>query len=175
MRFGLLSFVQAPLNESLLTQLDNVLEQVHVAKESGFDSIFVGQHYLSTPYQMLQSIPLLARIAAEAHNMRIGTSILLIPLLHPVDVAEQIATLDVIAGGKFVFGVGLGYRDIEYEAFGVSKKHSVSRFTEALVVIKSLWTEDSVTFHGRHFTLNNVTMTVKPLQKPHPPIWIAAN
>jgi alkanesulfonate monooxygenase SsuD/methylene tetrahydromethanopterin reductase-like flavin-dependent oxidoreductase (luciferase family) len=86
------------------------LAQVQAAREGGFDLVVLGQHYLSTPFQELQTFPLLARLAAEAGTMRLGATVLLLPLLNPVDVAEQVATLDVICEGRVICGVGLGYR-----------------------------------------------------------------
>jgi alkanesulfonate monooxygenase SsuD/methylene tetrahydromethanopterin reductase-like flavin-dependent oxidoreductase (luciferase family) len=135
----------------------------------------MGQHYLSTPFQEIQTLPALARLAAEAGPMRIGATVLLLPLLNPVDVAEQVATLDVISEGRFIFGAGLGYREQEYEAFGVQGKERVPRFLESLEVIKRLWSEDEVTHHGRFYHLTRARLALRPVQKPHPPIWFAAN
>src|SRR3954471_11524910 len=94
-------------------------EQVRLARELGFDDVSAGQHFLSQPYQMLQPVPLLARIAAEAGEMRICSGILLLTLLNPVEVAEHAATLDAIKGGRFVLGLGLGYRQEQNDAFGL--------------------------------------------------------
>jgi len=107
--------------------------------------------------------------------MRVGATVLLLPLLNPVDVAEQVATLDVICEGRFIFGAGLGYRDEEFEAFGAQAKERVPRFTESLELIKRLWTEDRVTHHGRFFHLTKARMALRPVQKPYPPVWFAAN
>jgi alkanesulfonate monooxygenase SsuD/methylene tetrahydromethanopterin reductase-like flavin-dependent oxidoreductase (luciferase family) len=107
--------------------------------------------------------------------MRIGATVLLLPLLNPVDVAEQVATLDVITEGRFIFGAGLGYREQEYEAFGIHGKERVARFVESLEVVKRLWAEDEVTHHGRVFRLTKARLALKPVQKPHPPVWFAAN
>src|SRR6266511_3361176 len=107
--------------------------------------------------------------------MRVAATVLLLPLLNPVDVAEQVAALDVICEGRFLFGVGLGYRDEEYEAFGVQRETRVARLTECLQVIKRLWTEEEVTHHGRFFHLTRARPGLKPVQKPHPAIWFAAN
>ena len=83
--------------------------------------------------------------------MQLVLSILLLPLYSPADVAETVATLDVISEGRVVLGVGLGYRDIEYQAFNVERRHRVGRFMESLELVQRLWTEDEVTFHGKHF------------------------
>ena len=98
----------------LRARFETLIEQTHLARDYGFDCVHAGQHYLHWPLQMLQPIPLLGRLAGEAGDMELGTSIILLTLLHPVDMAEQIATLDIMTGGRFVFGVGLGYMDVEF-------------------------------------------------------------
>ena len=97
------------------------MEQVRAAREAGFDLICTGQHYLAAPYQMSSSLPLLARLAAEAGDMEVAATVILVPLHNPVELAESVATMDAICGGRFIFGVGLGYRDEEYTAFGVER------------------------------------------------------
>jgi alkanesulfonate monooxygenase SsuD/methylene tetrahydromethanopterin reductase-like flavin-dependent oxidoreductase (luciferase family) len=96
-------------------------------------------------------------------------------LHNPVYTAETVATLDVIARGNFIFGVGLGYRDVEFDAFGVPKNERVKRFENYLALIQRLWTEDSVSYEDASCRLNNVRMNIRPVQRPRPPIWIAAN
>jgi alkanesulfonate monooxygenase SsuD/methylene tetrahydromethanopterin reductase-like flavin-dependent oxidoreductase (luciferase family) len=100
---------------------------------------------------------------------------LLTPLHHPVDLAERAATMDVITGGNFILAAALGYRDEEYDAFQVKRRQRVSRQMECLEVMRRLWTEEEVTFQGRHFSLENARAALKPVQKPHPPVWVAAN
>jgi alkanesulfonate monooxygenase SsuD/methylene tetrahydromethanopterin reductase-like flavin-dependent oxidoreductase (luciferase family) len=175
MKFGLIVSKQHPPGVSVVERFREHIEQVRTARDAGFDLIVMGQHYLSTPFQEMQTLPSLARLAAEAGTMHLGATVLLLPLLNPVDVAEQVATLDVICEGRFIFGVGLGYRDEEYEAFGVRREERVGRFVEGLQVIKRLWTEEEVTHHGRFFHLTRARMLLKPVQKPHPPLWFAAN
>src|SRR5262249_7113399 len=175
MRFGLIISKQHPPSVSMVERFREHVDQVRAARDAGFDLIVMGQHYLSTPFQELQPMPSLARLAAEAGTMRIGATVLLLPLLNPVDVAEQVATLDVICEGRFVFGAGLGYREEEYEAFGIQGKERVPRFLECLEVVKRLWAEDEVTHHGRYYRLTRARLALRPVQKPHPPIWFAAN
>jgi alkanesulfonate monooxygenase SsuD/methylene tetrahydromethanopterin reductase-like flavin-dependent oxidoreductase (luciferase family) len=175
MKFGLIISKQHPAGVSVVERFREHIEQVRTARDAGFDLIVMGQHYLSTPFQEMQTLPSLARLAAETGIMRVGATVLLLPLLNPVDVAEQVATLDVICEGRFIFGVGLGYRDAEYEAFGVRREERVGRFVEGLQVIKQLWSEEEVTHHGRFFHLTKARMLLKPVQKPHPPLWFAAN
>jgi alkanesulfonate monooxygenase SsuD/methylene tetrahydromethanopterin reductase-like flavin-dependent oxidoreductase (luciferase family) len=175
MQFGLIIAKQHPRGVSMVDRFREHIDQVRAARDAGFDLIVMGQHYLSTPFQELQTMPSLARLAAEAGSMRVGATVLLLPLLNPVDVAEQVATLDVICEGRFIFGAGLGYRDQEYEAFGVQGKERVARFVESLEVIRRLWTEEEVTHHGRFYHLTGARLVLKPVQRPHPPIWFAAN
>src|SRR5437899_4545323 len=148
MKFGLIISKQHPPGVSMVDRFREHIDQVRAARDAGFDLIVMGQHFLSTPFQEMQSLPALARLAAEAGTMRVGATVILLPLLNPVDVAEQVATLDVICEGRFIMGVGLGYREEEYEAFGVQGKERVPRFLESLELIKRLWTEDEVTHRG---------------------------
>jgi alkanesulfonate monooxygenase SsuD/methylene tetrahydromethanopterin reductase-like flavin-dependent oxidoreductase (luciferase family) len=97
------------------------------------------------------------------------------PLYHPVLLAEEIATLDVVTEGRLVFGVGLGYRPEEFGYLGVPFRERAARMEESLQLMKRLWTEDEVDFHGRFWTLEGVKPHLKPVQKPHPPIWIGAH
>ncbi len=175
MKFGLLLTTQYLPGEPLTARFQEHLEQVRAARIGGFDSIWASHHYLPDPYQMFQPLPLLARLAAEAGQMTVGTAILLIPLLNPIDIAEQVATLDAICGGRFILGVGLGYRQIETELFGVPRGERVSRFMETLQLIKRLWSEEQVDFNGRHYQFQGLRLLTKPVQQPRPPLWIAAN
>ena len=175
MKFGLLLNTQFPRGESASKRLEGLLDQVRAARDNGVHSVWVSQHYLASPFQMLQQLPVLGRMAAEAGSMHVGTNIFLLPIHNPVYVAEQVATLDVLTGGRFIFGCGLGYRPEEFDAFAVDMKSRVSRFVEVLEVARRLWTEDEVTHEGRHFRLHRAVLTLKPVQRPHPPVWIAAS
>ncbi|MBI2872694.1 MAG: LLM class flavin-dependent oxidoreductase [Chloroflexi bacterium] len=176
MQFGvaITAMLQQPTSEDMAKRLDDALERVRLARELGFSFVAMGQHYLTQPYQMLQTVPVLARVAAEVPDMGLLATIVL-PLHHPVDVAEQFATLDIISRGKAILSVALGYRDEEFNAFSVDRRTRAGRFEEALTLLRRLWTEESVTFHGRFFQLEGARMTLRPVQKPHPPIWVAAN
>lgn len=174
MKIGVFLGTQHPADSDARRAFEDHLEQTRTLRDEGYDAVWVGQHYLTYPEQFFQTTPLLARLAADAGDMTIGTNLLLLPLHNPVDVAEQYATMDVIAGGRFVLGVGLGYRSQEYEAFGVDRKTRARRFEEAIELLKRLWTEDHVTFEGLFFRVNDVSIRPRPLQKPRPPIWIGA-
>jgi alkanesulfonate monooxygenase SsuD/methylene tetrahydromethanopterin reductase-like flavin-dependent oxidoreductase (luciferase family) len=151
------------------------LELVRRADALGFDGIVKGSHYSTHPFQSVQQIPFLAYAAAIAPRLRLICGLVLLPLHKPLDLAEQLATLDLMSNGKLVFGCGIGYRDVEFKAFGVPRAGLGKRFEECLEAVKRLWTEDFVTMRGAHFELDGATCTVKPVQQPMPPIWIGAN
>lgn len=176
MKVGLFITNQQYLDTDMVSALSDQIAMVHLARDKGWDSLFTGQHYLNEGNnKQLQTVPFLARLAAESGTMTIGLGILLLNLHNPVYTAETVATLDIIAGGNFIFGVGLGYRDIEFAAFDVPKGERVKRFEDYLELVQRLWTEESVTFHGPTCHLDNVRMNIRPVQKPRPPIWLAAN
>src|SRR5262245_49037797 len=112
-RFGLLVTNQHPPSDAAVARFGETTDQGRAARDLGFDLVVFGQHFLTTEFQMLQPAVALARLAAEAGSMRVGITIYLLPLLNPVAVAEETATLDVVTGGRFIFGAGLGYRDVE--------------------------------------------------------------
>lgn len=172
-RIGLFLNTNYGADEDVGARFREALEQVRAARDYGLSLVCVGQHFL-TEYQKLQPIPVLSRLAAESGDMRLLPGILLLPLFNPVYVAEEIATLDVVSGGRVLFGLGVGYRDVEFDAFGIRKADRGARFEEALEVVRRMWTQDEVAFEGRFFRVPRTPVRTRPLQRPHPPIWIAA-
>ena len=173
--FGYMSRGQYPLGDDMELRFDELLEQARMAERVGYDNYIKSSHYSGYPLMELQQIPLLARLSAEVPKMRLCAGIVLLPLHKPLDIAEQFATLDVMSNGKVIFGVGIGYRDVEFHAFGTNRKEARQRFEENLNAVKRLWTEETVTMTGSHFELDGASCALKPLQKPHPPVWIGAN
>lgn len=176
MKIGLFITNQHYLDRDMVSALDEQIAMVHLARDKGWDSLFSGQHYLNEGNnKQLQNVPLLARLAPEAGEMTIGLGILLLNLHNPVYTAETVASLDVIARGNFIFGVGLGYRETEFQAFGVPKGERVKRFEAYLELVQRLWSGESVSYDGPGCRLEDVRMNIRPVQQPRPPIWIAAN
>ncbi|QIG44618.1 LLM class flavin-dependent oxidoreductase [Nocardioides anomalus] len=154
---------------------DAVRRMVEAAQEAGFTHIAIGQHFLYGELRWLQPVPLLARLAADVDpHVRLATNIMVAPLYHPVLLAEELATLDVVTEGRFTWGCGLGYRPEEFDHLDVPFKQRASRFDEILELLPRLWTEDEVTHHGRHWQLEGVRPHLRPVQDPHPPIWVGA-
>jgi len=175
MRFGVVLRGQFDAGEDPQVCLDELYEQARLAQSLGFESITKTSHYSTHPLQMLQQIPLLARLSAEVPGLRLNAGVVLVALHKPLDLAEQLASLDVISGGKLIFGTALGYREVEYKAFGADRSRRGALLEENLTAIKRLWTEETVDMVGSHFELDGASCSIKPLQKPHPPIWIGAN
>ncbi|MDE2970371.1 MAG: LLM class flavin-dependent oxidoreductase [Chloroflexota bacterium] len=177
MKFGLslTGMLQQPAGTDMAGAVEDATGLVRLARELGFSWLYAGQHFLSHPYQMLQPLPVMARLAAEAPGLDLVTTAVL-PLHHPVEVAEQVATLDVVSGGHAVLAPALGYRDEENDAFGVPRRDRVGRMTEALEVIDLLWRSESpVTYEGAHFQLREAPTSLRPVRQPSPPVWIAAS
>ncbi len=175
MKVGVFLTNQNPPGTDMVSALEDQYLMARCARDGGWDAIGTGQHYLSEGMSQLQLIPFLARLAAEAGSMTGVAGIILIGLHNPVEIAECVASLDVIWKGNFVFGVGLGYRDAEFNAFNVPKGQRLRRFEQCLEVVKRLWTEESVTIENDVTTLKDVSLTCRPVQQPYPPIWFAAN
>jgi alkanesulfonate monooxygenase SsuD/methylene tetrahydromethanopterin reductase-like flavin-dependent oxidoreductase (luciferase family) len=165
-----------PTSVSPTQQFHDVLRIVEAAQRNDFTYIAIGQHFLYGDLRWLQPVPLLARLAAEVDpHVRLVTQIMIAPLYHPVLLAEEIATLDVVTEGRLIFGAGLGYRPEEFDYLGVPFKQRAGRMDESLELMTKLWTEDEVTFHGKYWQLEGVKPHLKPVQTPHPPIWIGAH
>ncbi|SDC72641.1 Flavin-dependent oxidoreductase, luciferase family (includes alkanesulfonate monooxygenase SsuD and methylene tetrahydromethanopterin reductase) [Geodermatophilus telluris] len=156
-------------------QFDDVRRIVAAAQQAGMSYIAIGQHFLYGDLRWLQPVPLLARLAAECdRETRLATQIMIAPLYHPVLLAEELATLDVVTEGRLVFGAGIGYRPEEFDYLGIPFKERAARTDEILELLVKLWTQDEVTHHGRFWQLEGVKPHLKPVQDPHPPIWVGA-
>ena len=176
MKIGLVVNSQHALDKDLVQALEEQYTLVRLARDGGWDSVITNMHYLNEGgNRHLQIIPLTARLQAEVGELTLGLGILLLNLHNPVYVAETVASLDVICRGNFIFGVGLGYRQVEFDAFRVPTGQRVKRFEECLALVRRLWTEEEVTYESETCKLDGVRMNIRPVQKPHPPIWIAAN
>ncbi len=174
MKVGLFINTQFPPGEPVAAHIPDLVAQVRSARDAGFASLWFPHHYLTGPLQMLQIVPMMAYLAPHAEGMQIGPNILILPLLNPVHVAEESATLDVLTGGNYVLGVGLGYREAEFAAFGMSLKERAPRLEESVALMRRLWTGDKVTHKGRFYEVNDHAIGLKPAKAGGPPIWMAA-
>ena len=173
MKVGLFINTQFPEGFDVAARVPEMIEQVRAARDAGFASLWFPHHWLTHPMQMLQITPLMGYVAAHAEGMTIGPNILILPPLNPMHVAEEAATLDVLTGGKYVLGIGLGYRQPEFDAFGIPLSGRAPRFNEAIGLMRRLWTEDRVTHQGRFYQVTDAGIGARPVRAGGPPLYIA--
>jgi probable F420-dependent oxidoreductase len=157
--------------------LDGPVDMEHIrnfaikAENLGYDSLWLQERVIGD-FAMLEPVTLLSYVAAITTKIRLGTSVILLPLRNPIQLAKAYSTLDVMSNGRAIMGVGLGggHLGSHEDVFGYSREGRVSRFTEAVHIMKLLWTEPKASFQGRYWNFKDVSMEPKPLQKPHLPI-----
>ena len=164
----------SPADRAPAAIIDEAIQVVRASRELGFAWVSMGHHWISHPTVWPQPMPMLARLAPETGTMRLKTSMLLVPLLNPVDVAENVATLDHITHGRLDLGVAIGYREAELAAAGLSRKDRVAKLEESLALMKQLWRGDEVTFKGVYTTVTGARLGLTPCQWPHPPLEMGA-
>jgi alkanesulfonate monooxygenase SsuD/methylene tetrahydromethanopterin reductase-like flavin-dependent oxidoreductase (luciferase family) len=173
MRFGLAVMNDFPPHVVPADRVAGMREQVQIAAGSGVSSIWVLQHYLGA-MPTLQPLPTLAALAQDAGDMALGTNMFILPLRHPVEVAEEFATLDHLSGGRAIAGFGLGYRENEFAAFGVPLESRVGRFEESIAIIRGLWSGKAVSYAGQYYAVDRELISLVPVQTGGIPIWIGA-
>jgi alkanesulfonate monooxygenase SsuD/methylene tetrahydromethanopterin reductase-like flavin-dependent oxidoreductase (luciferase family) len=159
-QFGLMIRGQFRQDEDMGRRFEEMIEQVRLVDRLGFASLTKGMHYSSYPLQAFNQIVFHSRMAAESQRLRLNLGIVLLALHKPLDIAEQLASLDVISKGRVIFGAALGYREVELAAFGVKRKEIVRRFTENLEAIERLWTQERVSMKGTWFELLDANVSV---------------
>ncbi len=147
------------------------LEEVARAEELGFDSVWMEEHHAVTDHYWPSPLTVLAGFATRTSRLTLGTDILVAPFYHPVRLAEDVAMLDVMSGGRFTLGMAIGYKPDEFALHGVELEKRGARFEEQLAIMKALWTQDGVRFAGRYYTVEG-RIEPKPITRPHPPLWI---
>ena len=145
------------------------------AEDLGFEFVTLPHHRFTTGYPSGSPWVTLAALAARTTTLRLGTAVFLLPLDHPLDVAEDVSTLDQVSGGRAFVGVGLGYRRYEWDALQLPYERHGTRMTEALTVLQRALSDETVEIHGEHFDFGPVAVQPRPLQRPRPPIWVGAN
>jgi probable F420-dependent oxidoreductase len=143
-----------------------------IAEECGFDTVTIGHHHFM-PGNMSDPLTFLAAVAARTYTVRIGTGIFQLPIHNPVRVAEQVATIDQLSGGRVTLGVGMGWWPLEYDVHGSNFRERGARMEEALTILKLVWTEENTSFDGRFTSFPELTVQPRPLQQPNPPLWVA--
>ncbi len=177
MRFGLRlpAFAPGPAGARPVS-LPEMGAYLRRAEALGFEAALTIDHLLTTPpaytCTWLEPIALLSALAGVTERIRLGTLVLVLPLRHPVALAKEWATLDLLSGGRSILGVGVGWAEDEFRVLGIPRGERGRRTDEALELLRALWAGDAVTREGRFYPVRDLTLDPKPLQKPGPPIWI---
>jgi alkanesulfonate monooxygenase SsuD/methylene tetrahydromethanopterin reductase-like flavin-dependent oxidoreductase (luciferase family) len=175
MEFGMFHEFQRSPGESEAAAFAQSFAQVDAAESWGLDAMWLAELHFAPERSVLASPLILASaIAQRTRRMKIGTAVQVLPLCHPLRLAEEAATVDQISQGRLIFGVGRSGFPRTYEAYGVPYAESRERFAETLEIVKLAWTEERFSYHGKYFSCDRVALVPKPYQKPHPPIRIAA-
>jgi alkanesulfonate monooxygenase SsuD/methylene tetrahydromethanopterin reductase-like flavin-dependent oxidoreductase (luciferase family) len=186
-RFGIMVSNDDPAAMDPRQRIAEHVERAVVARDSGFDSVAVGHRYSYGPVRAdergqplgtwrFQAVPLLAHLAGHlGDTVDYVSAVLLSTSAHPVQLAEDIATLDAMTGGRLRVGIGLGWMPVEFEAFGVEPKVRARRLEELIEATRALLTQDEVDFAGRHFRFREARLVARTVQRPAPPIWLGAS
>lgn len=177
MKFGLFGGVRTKPGEDdgYRSGYGDYIDGVVEAEALGYYSNFIVEHHFSGVGQVSASMSLLSFIAARTSTIRLGTAVVVIPWHNPVLVAEQAATLDLLSNGRFDFGVGRGYRHMEFAGFCIPIAEANERFEEAMTIIRTAWNSDErFSHHGKHWRFEDIVIEPPPTQSPHPPLWLAA-
>ena len=176
MQFGVLLFFSWPGRRVPLTTVyDRALERVQVMDRTGYDAVWLAEHHFNT-FSVCPSVHMMGtHIAATTTNLRIGTAVSLAAMYHPLRLAEEVALLDVLSGGRVNWGAGRGNDPTEFGVFGLDFGTSYARFREHVDVVMKAWTNDTIDYHGEFVEYDGVEVLPKPLQDPHPPVWMAAS
>ncbi|HET7876028.1 MAG TPA: LLM class flavin-dependent oxidoreductase [Methylomirabilota bacterium] len=149
----------------------DALEEVIRGEDLGFDSVWMEEHHSVVNHYWPSPLPILAGFATRTSRVTLGTDILVAPFYHPARLAEDVALLDLMSGGRFVLGVAIGYKPDEFRLYGAELEKRGARFEEQLAVMKGLWTQERLVFKGTYYQLEG-SLEPKPVTKPHPPVWI---
>ena len=154
---------------------EEMMAEAALAEEVGFEACMLAEHHQSPEGHYPRALSLASAIGARTSRIKVGTSVLLAPLYHPVHLAEECAMVDLITKGRLILGLGIGYAERDFTPFGVPLKERASRLEEVVTFLRRAWTEEQVTFAGRHYEFTDVSVVPKPVQQPHPPIWIGGD
>ncbi|MBM3489525.1 MAG: LLM class flavin-dependent oxidoreductase [Alphaproteobacteria bacterium] len=174
MRFGLMYLFSEFGSTSQAQAFKDFLAEVELAEELGFDAVWLPEHHFSVYGMLGDTLTLAAAVAQRTKRIRIGTAVVLLPLQHPVRVAEQAALVDVLSEGRLLLGLGRAYQPLEFVGFGMDPAESRDRFDEALTMLLGCFTQERYTHKGRFWSCENVTLYPKPVQRPYPQLYLAA-
>ena len=176
MEFGLFDQLPCAPSQDVGARYNDIIAQGQLADRLGLDSIWLAEYHFNPRFSVLPAPLLLAAaIARCTERVKVATAVNLLPLHQPVRLAEEWATLDVLSGGRAIFGIGRGSNPEHYQGMGIAMEEGRPRFLEALEVVIKCWTEERLDYQGEFFQAEDVAVVPKPVQQPHPPVYIASN
>jgi len=176
MRFGFFDQVPRADWQSERQRYQEILAQIELGDQLGFQTAWLGElHFIPSISCLASPLMILAAAAQRTQRIRLGTAVTLLPLHNPVKMAEDAATLDVLSGGRLEFGVGRGAAPVYFSGYNVPQQETRERFEESLAIILRAWTSGRLSYQGKYWQIDDLLLTPKPLQNPHPPIRVAAN
>ena len=174
MEFGTFLVLQSPSAEPTDVAYRRGVEITQAAEELGFRNMWLAEHHFSTYGYISRPVMFALHLADRTKRIRIGTAVIVLPLHHPLIVAEEIATADILSNGRLDVGLGRGYQHYEFERLGLDLSESRTRWEEAVDVILLALSGQTFTYDGKHFKIPETTVFPQPVQRPHPPIWVTA-
>ena len=174
MRFGVFLLLHSPDKRAPAEVYANALEQARLADELGFDAVWLAEHHFSSYGYGPNPLTFAVKVAENTKRVRIGTAVVVLPLYHPLRLAEDIALADHLTEGRLDVGFGRGYQRYEFERLGLELSENRAMFDEALEVMLAAWSQEDFSHDGKYYQIPPTTVFPKPLQEPHPPLWIAA-
>ncbi len=152
-----------------------ILEEAEYAEELGYEGFWVGEHHFQPSQRVFPSPQMiLAAISQRTRRLRLGTGVSVLPINDPIRLAEDLAELDLLSNGRVCFGAGRGYQPHEFSGFNIAMESARERFWECLEIIRRAWSEESFSYEGNFYRYRDIALLPRPLQKPHPPIYVAA-
>jgi len=167
--WGMQAFKSNPRHHVKL--YEEMIEDARLAEELGFDTLWLTEHHFWYDGYCPSLLVAAGAIAAATRRIQVGTGVLLLPMHDPLRVAEGAAVADIVSGGRFQLGVGVGYRDVEFDGFGIARKERGARMEEALDILNLAWTQERFSYQGRYHRYSDVSVTPKPVRRPIP-VWI---
>jgi alkanesulfonate monooxygenase SsuD/methylene tetrahydromethanopterin reductase-like flavin-dependent oxidoreductase (luciferase family) len=174
MKVGVLQFFSWTRRIPLVDVYERAFSRIEIMDRTGYDCVWLAEHHFNT-YSVCPSINVMAsHVAARTRTLRIGMAVSLAAFYNPLRLAEEVALVDVLSGGRVNWGAGRGFDRVEFEAFGVPVEESSDRFRECVEIVLAAWRQERVVYEGRFWRYDGVEVLPKPLQQPHPPVWLAA-
>ena len=176
MKFGVFYQLPCAADQSPAQRYQDTIAQVQLADQLGFHAAWLAELHFNHRFSIMPA-PLMigSAIAQTTSRIRIGTAVHLVPLHQPIRLAEEAAALDVLSSGRSIFGIGRGAIPAHFQGYRVDQEEARERFTEGLEMVLGMWANDNYHYEGKYHQADGITIAPKPIQKPHPPVYIASN